>query len=206
MDFKKLNEDLEKHIINEISLGLKQRVLDKRQQQLQDLEQEENQDLKRSDRLERQVHKFAQELINRTVLCKIDGKEVKLVVDSANSGSCLYVRLSENNIFKDMLYRLINFDEEKRVYDTHPSEKFTEKALRTSLTRPCFEYNMARNNSPTYRTDGESLSMLDCISLDIIDAIKNKKISSFEIVYKPFESIFSEHLSKTFDSILSKIP
>ena len=200
MDFKKLNEDLEKHIINEISLGLKQRVLDKRQQQLQDLDQEENQDLKRSDRLERQIHKFAQELIDRTVLCKIDGKEVKLVVDKDYSGSNLYVRLSENNIFKGMFYRLDSYDEKRRKYGENPSEKFTEKTLKDALTRECYEYD--REGGYPVR---ENLSMLDCMSTIIINAIKNKKISSFEIVYAPFESIFSEHFSKTIDSSLSHI-
>ena len=197
MDFKKLNEDLEKHIINEISLGLKQRVLDKRQQQLQDLEKEENQDLKRSDRLERQIHKFAQELINRTVLCKIDGKEVKLVFDNDDSGP-LYVRLSENNIFKGMYYRLQNYDKKRRVYDVDPSQKFTEKTLKNALTRECYEYD--RKGGYPVR---ENLSMLDCMSTIIISAIKNKEISSFEIVYEPFKSIFSNHLSETIDSFLS---
>ena len=204
MDFKKLNENLGKYIINELSPELKQRVLDKRQQQLQDLEQEKQQDSAQKAKLKAQASKFAQELINRTVLCKIDGKEVKLVFHNDYSGP-LYVRLSENNIFKDMLYRLINFDEEKRVYDTHPSKKFSEEALRTSLTRPCFEYNRALNDSPTYRTNGESLSMLDCISLDIIEAITDKKISSFEIIYKPLESTFYKHLCELFDSTLSKM-
>lgn len=107
MDFKRLNEELQKYLsINEISDGLKQRVIDARKQQLADLEKQTNDTTKDFDKKladkEREKEKnlkhktaFANKLYKPVPLCKINGSLVQWEFFYPKEG-----RYTDNLIFK----------------------------------------------------------------------------------------------------------